>query len=108
MLKFDPENYPPKKPGDVEFTDMFVLIHRAVNPIVMGRLVASTLLENMNPEDQDVAPEILAHLIETYPERDCESRRIYSSLIGRYIPQGLFEVGIEKEIGQRLPKGVRV
>ena len=99
MLKFNPENYPPKKPGDVEFTEHFVLKHRALDAHQTGRLVANTLLENMLPEDQHNAPEILVDLIENFPESQTFPGGIYYGFAGRAIEHRAFISGIEEELG---------
>ena len=105
MLKFN--DFPPKEIGDVEFSEVFIKTHRAFDPLKMGRLVAHTLLENMQPENRHNAPEIMANLIDTFPEHDSSSGIIYSSLFGRMIPHNLFVSSIEVELGQNLPEGVK-
>lgn len=101
MLKFN--NYPPKNSEDVEFTDTFVKDHRCVQPSTMAKLVTSCLVENMLPEDRSGAPEIIAHLIETFPILE-PSRGISAQLYGpNPSDQGQFVSSIEYELGQRLP-----
>ncbi len=103
MLKFDPNNYPPNKAGDVEFTERFVEDHRLVQPTIMGHFVASALLENMKPEDHQRAPEIIAHMIEEFPIVE-PSRGISAQLYGPHSrDRHTFIHAIEHDLGQRLP-----
>ncbi|HVV26111.1 MAG TPA: hypothetical protein VHC21_03730 [Candidatus Saccharimonadales bacterium] len=101
MLKFN--SYPPKKAGDVEFTELFVKDHRAVQPTIMGHFVANTLMANMRPEDCYEVPEILAHMIDEFPIVE-PSRGISAQLYGPLSSdRKMFIEAIESDLGEKLP-----
>jgi hypothetical protein len=95
MLKYN--NYPPKEPGDVEFTDYFIENPTSIDPKVAGKLVTRTLLEVMAPEDYSKAPAIITYAIDTSPS-SARSEGLYNSRFCGPEDQQAFVRAVEFEL----------